>query len=227
MSDLLFAGSFFTGVYSSVLGNTWTSIVNGLTNLRVLCLMVDQTTVYAGTNGGGVFRTTDSGATWTAANNGLTHPNVNWLTTDDTYLYAGTAGGRIFVFDDHGASWMEFNSGLTNRYIYEILVEAGTIYIGTGRAGVWKRSVSEIAATPEIVFDNNAILIYPNPAISLVTLPFQKKNQERKAITLLNTTGQKIFEQVLEPNNSNEIQCHSFIPRHLFIAGANSKRTLF
>jgi hypothetical protein len=56
-------------------------------------------TLYAGTRGGGVFRSTNAGNMWTAFSAGLHNPTVNALAIDPvapTRLYAGTGGG---VFD--------------------------------------------------------------------------------------------------------------------------------
>src|SRR5437879_6107526 len=65
-------------------------------------------TMYAGTNGSGVFKSTNGGANWTAANIGLTitaavtalaiHP-ANLAT-----LYAGIFGGGIFKSTNGGAA---------------------------------------------------------------------------------------------------------------------------
>ena len=63
----------------------------------VRALAIDPTTpatLYAGTSGDGVFKSTDSGGTWAAANTGLTTLHVNALAIDPATpatLYAGTA----------------------------------------------------------------------------------------------------------------------------------------
>ena len=76
-------------------GLTWT-------HLHRPALALDPTTpttLYAGTDGGGVFKTTDGGASWSPVNTGLTcgrslSPcNVSALALDPTTpttLYAGT-----------------------------------------------------------------------------------------------------------------------------------------
>jgi photosystem II stability/assembly factor-like uncharacterized protein len=64
-------------------------------------------TLYAGTYGGGVFKSTDGGANWSLANSGLTNFYVNALAIDPntpTTLYAGTNGG-VFKSADGGANW--------------------------------------------------------------------------------------------------------------------------
>ena len=81
-------------------------------------LAVDPTnpsTLYAGTLGGRVFKSTDMGAHWAAINNGLT-TIVLALAVDPTNsstLYAGGRGG-VFKSTDMGAHWAVINNGLTN-----------------------------------------------------------------------------------------------------------------
>src|SRR5438094_875201 len=70
------------------------------------------TTVYAGTCGGGVFKSTDGGATWSAS--GLTDASVLALALDPqtpTTLYAGTYGGGVFKSTDGGTTWSAMNAG--------------------------------------------------------------------------------------------------------------------
>jgi len=61
---------------------------------------VTPTTLYAGTNAGGVFRSTNRGASWIAIDTGLTSMAVLTLAIDPwtpTTVYAGTSGGGVFV----------------------------------------------------------------------------------------------------------------------------------
>jgi hypothetical protein len=60
---------------------------------------VTPTTLYAGTEFDGVFKSTDGGATWSAVNTGLTNTDVRALAihpTTPATLYAGTYGGGVF-----------------------------------------------------------------------------------------------------------------------------------
>src|SRR5262244_3625441 len=75
---------------------TWIS--NGLEGGRVQALAIDPTTpntLYAGTDGGGVFKTTDRAAHWSGANTGFPRPStvVSALAIDPTTpntLYASS-----------------------------------------------------------------------------------------------------------------------------------------
>jgi hypothetical protein len=61
------------------------------------------TTLYAGTYGGGVFKSTNGGTTWSAFNTGLTNLDVYALAINSTMLYAGTWYGGAFALQ-HRAS---------------------------------------------------------------------------------------------------------------------------
>ena len=75
-------------------------------------------TLYAGTYGGGVFKSTNGGTNWTAINTGLTNTNVCALAIDPQTpetLYAGTDGGGVFKSTNGGTNWTAMNTGLTNH----------------------------------------------------------------------------------------------------------------
>jgi photosystem II stability/assembly factor-like uncharacterized protein len=70
----------------------------------------NPTTVYAGTNQGGVVKSEDGGTNWTMVNSGLTGLRVYILAVDPQNprtLYAGTAGTNLGLFKstDGGESW--------------------------------------------------------------------------------------------------------------------------
>jgi hypothetical protein len=73
----------------------------GLPILPVQALVIDPvtpTTLYAGTAGGGVYKSTDGGASWSALNNGLADIDVEALAIDPvtpSIIYAGTLGGGV------------------------------------------------------------------------------------------------------------------------------------
>ena len=99
--------------------NDWKGV--GPDGGRMLALAmnpVNPAVLYAGTDGGGVFKSANGGANWYAVNNGLTNLQVQGLAIDPMnpeILYAGTDGEGIFKSTDGGASWQPVNSGLTQN----------------------------------------------------------------------------------------------------------------
>ncbi|HEV8630306.1 MAG TPA: hypothetical protein VGV61_08315, partial [Thermoanaerobaculia bacterium] len=65
-------------------------------------------TVYAATNGGGVWRSEDGGATWALPGDEMTSREVNWLMVDPgktTTLWAGVEDAGMWRSLDRGATW--------------------------------------------------------------------------------------------------------------------------
>ena len=157
----LYAGTDGGGVFKSTdSGGTWAAVNTGLPYvsggpylLLVNALAINPTiptTLYAGMNGGGVFKSTDSGGTWAAANTGLT-PYVYVLAINPTTpatLYAGTFGGA-FKSTNGGASWSPINNGLPGTsggpYLNALSINPSapaTLYVGTNNSGVFKTTDS-------------------------------------------------------------------------------------
>ncbi len=53
-------------------------------------------TIFAGTQGGGVFRSTDNGTSWQQINRGLANTTVYSLAVSGSTLFAGTFGGGVY-----------------------------------------------------------------------------------------------------------------------------------
>src|SRR5207248_7179822 len=91
----------------------------------ILSLAVDPSddgVVYAGTNGGGVFRSDDGGASWRWRGNGLNDLSIEELTIDSSAaerVYAGSLHGG-FRSNDGGASWSPLGAGSPGGIINSI-----------------------------------------------------------------------------------------------------------
>lgn len=97
---------------------------------------ISNTTFVAGTDGGGIFRTTNSGSTWT---NVLNMAGRVWTIEikSDGHLFAGTEDNGIYRSTNNGVSWTQlFNPG---SMIFDISFDAtGSVYICTEIDGVYK-----------------------------------------------------------------------------------------
>ncbi|PYM65198.1 MAG: hypothetical protein DME11_11110, partial [Candidatus Rokuibacteriota bacterium] len=124
--------------------NVWTT--NGPHSETINALAIDPqtpTTLYAGTSGDGVFKSTDGGTTWRAVNTGLDPRRCCFALAIDpqtpTTLYASTDGG-VFKSTDGGESWGGVNTGLTNPFARALAIDPqtpATLYVSTV-GGVFK-----------------------------------------------------------------------------------------
>jgi photosystem II stability/assembly factor-like uncharacterized protein len=104
-------------------------------------------TMYAGTDLAGVFKSVDSGGTWVASNTGgLAERTVRGLVINaatPSTVYAGTDSG-VFKSMDAGGTWAAVNSGLTNTFVQALVLDPttpSTLYAGTS-SGVFKSTNS-------------------------------------------------------------------------------------
>ena len=122
----LFASTFLGGVYRSMdRGDTWSEVLNvGLDNPFIPSLLVEGSSIYAGTDDG-VYRSTDNGDTWTQLKEGLGDPHVESLASSgDGVLFAGTDRG-LYYTEDEGMSWL---TPTANPVLSEELVRSLTVF---------------------------------------------------------------------------------------------------
>ena len=123
----------FTGSVNTASGQTW--VTNGPYGGVASVLSVDPTapnTIYAGTFGAGIFKSTNGGGNWTAINNGLLASgfvttnfaqNLSiWALAIDpltpTTLYAGTDDG-LFKSTDGGGNWSFLTMTVSGAVVVE------------------------------------------------------------------------------------------------------------
>ena len=145
--------------------NRWSS--QGPFGNSVKALVVDPndaSTVYAGIEGAGVFKTTNGGASW-AATAPTPDLRVQALAIDGqspAVVYAGTNGGGVFRSDDGGASWTDFNGmgadELINKSVLDVVVhpdEDNVLFVATNGGGVFKGVYDPMV--PEVVWDSENV----------------------------------------------------------------------
>ena len=157
LSLMVLLSSSLAGVASAGV-NTWTT--NGPNGGPIAALAIDRSapaTLYAGTSGAGVFKSSDGGGSWTAINTGLnTTFVVTAIVVDPTTpatLYVGTGlglvsgdAGGVFKSTNGGASWTAINAGLTGTYggapaVFALAIDPSaptTLYASTYGGGVFK-----------------------------------------------------------------------------------------
>jgi hypothetical protein len=125
-------------------GRTWARTSLGPSGIYVWTLGADPkdaNTLYAGTNGRGLYETTDGGIGWTAINNGLTDLNPRAVVVDpndSNTVYVGTADSGMFKSTDGGNHWSR--AGLAGEGINSLSLDpqnSQVLYAG-GSPGLWK-----------------------------------------------------------------------------------------
>lgn len=100
----------------------------------------DQT-MYAGTNGGGVYKSADQGDTWTQVNSGLGNLDVRALATDPAtagVVYAGTHGNKVYKSTNHGTSWTLVATGFSSTNVLSLVMKTGLLYAGCDDGKLYK-----------------------------------------------------------------------------------------
>ncbi len=115
----------------------------------VVAMTIDPrspTSIYAGTNGDGLFQTADGGANWRQSGYGLPGRSLTGLAVDAVVprkVYAAALGrdpssldARVFRTDDGGARWLDACPGgfraMPSLTLAADPFAAGTLYAGTG-----------------------------------------------------------------------------------------------
>ena len=123
----------------------WTSIGPGLAGVPapIVADPKGTGTLFAGSFGGGVRKSTDSGRTWSSVNTGLTNRAVGALAMDASgpqTVYAGSAeNGGVFRSTDGGATWQSVG---TAGVVFDLAADPnhpGVVYAGL-LAGIRKTS---------------------------------------------------------------------------------------
>jgi len=107
-------------------------------DIRALAVHPVTREIFAGTSGGGVFRSMNNGDSWEPANMGLANEHVRGLAVKNSngHIFAGTFGGGVFRATNSSAGWEPINAGLTNGDILALAINEsnGDIFSGTGKA---------------------------------------------------------------------------------------------
>jgi len=126
---LLFIG-VRNGVFSSIdSGKNWDPYLN-LNATVVNSLMIYGKSIFAGTQYGGINKSTNNGESWSLMNTGLTNTSIRSIVVLDSILFCGTEEG-IFRSFDKGKNWELGSPGTKKNYIITIDIHKKNLYYGT------------------------------------------------------------------------------------------------
>jgi len=111
-------------------GTSWTAVTAGLpfySDIGVVAL--HGSTLFAGFDGPGIYRSTDNGSTWIESNTGFIRSQVSRLVVRSSSIHVGTDNSGVFESTDGGTTWTK--RGLTGAPISALLHTGTTLIAGT------------------------------------------------------------------------------------------------
>ena len=138
--------------------------------IKVNTLAINDSTIFAGTDGEGIFVSTDNGGNWVSMNEGLQSKVIHTIFISGTTIFAGTDGGAA-ISTNKGISWNTIDSGLSNKGVWSFaarniapgdsIIFAGTwsgVYTSANDGNIWEATGLSTTTMPVhslIVHDQN------------------------------------------------------------------------
>jgi photosystem II stability/assembly factor-like uncharacterized protein len=102
---------------------------------KVNTLAISDSSIYAGTEGDGIFVSKDNGETWNSINEGLQNKVIHSIFINGTTIFAGTEAGAS-LSTNNGLNWSTINSGLAGKGVWSFAINNfmpgnSTIFAGT------------------------------------------------------------------------------------------------
>jgi hypothetical protein len=108
---------------------------------EIISLGGSDSNLFLGTDGWGVYRSTDEGST--AFSSGLFLHRIFCFSKTRSELFAGTDSG-VFVSGNNGANWIPVSESLKDSNIASLAIKDSTLFAGTINLGIWKRPLSQM-----------------------------------------------------------------------------------
>ena len=135
------------GIFFSINGGNDWNPVNTAIDSAITTMISYQGSLYAGTSGQGIFKSTD-GLNWTEIEDPIDAKQITALTSDDM-IYAGTATEGVFRSSD-GEIWFPANGPMNNKAISSLVSIESILYAGTPKEGIYRSIDNGINWTPLI-----------------------------------------------------------------------------
>src|SRR5258706_7879404 len=133
---LLITSIFFL-VVSITNAQSWNEINTGGISSDISCFVTDGDSIYAGSEVGGVYMTSNNPINWTNISNGFGTDDVNAVLKFDNMLYAGTYGYGVYRSKDGGDTWSQIDTGWwqTSIYVNDLFAFNGFLFAAADDGG--------------------------------------------------------------------------------------------
>ena len=202
---VLFIGTDARGVFRSTNnGINWNNV--GLETFDIKILVTSGENLFAASNGGWIFLTTDKGDNWVPAYNGIKNTPLNCLAVSESTLVAGTYSNGVFLSTNYGSSWSACEDELTGSYICSIFFN-GTDVFATTLESIWRKPKSELLVS---VHEKNNIAPfafslsqnYPNPFNPSTVISYQLPVNSKVSLKIYDLLGREIATLVNEEQSA-------------------------
>jgi hypothetical protein len=138
-------------------------------SVKVNTMVIKDSSVFAGTNGDGIFVSTNNGENWDNINEGLQNKFVHTILINGKTIFAGTDSGAS-ISTDNGANWSTIDSGLSGLGVWSLAVNTGvpgdtTIFAGTW-SGVYSSTDNgknwKVTGLSSTITPVHSVIIYKN-----------------------------------------------------------------
>ncbi len=136
----IFVGTHYEGkvFLSTDNGINWKAVANGLhqtTITSVLPLYIKGDSILAGTEGYGIYLSTNNGESWSSF--GLRIKQIFSIISDRTKIIAGTNDG-ILISHDNGGKWKKLENRISGGSVLSLCKKNSSIIAGTDGNGMFK-----------------------------------------------------------------------------------------
>ncbi len=188
------------GIYiSSDLGSNWTPILE--VNNLVTNLAVNGVNIFASTDTGKVYLSTNNGYKWTPANVGVIYPTVWSTSISGNNIYTATEYGGVYVSTDFGNTWGMESDRLIFDKITSLNINNQYVFVGTYDKGLWRRLISDVLklvtsidtkGMSKIPINYHLEQNYPNPFNPTTKIQFSLPKSVNVRLSIYNLLGQEI-----------------------------------
>lgn len=142
---LLLIFSFFNICFSQWVNvgpfgtKTQSGLNNGLSSyLHVLSLVKNDNNIFAGTDGAGIYLSSNNGTNWISRNSGIGNNSQIWsFVSSGTKIYAGTYYNGVYMTGNSGLNWTKI--GLDSMWVLSLVISGPNLIAGT-ETGVYYTS---------------------------------------------------------------------------------------
>jgi hypothetical protein len=109
----------------------WVQVSNGIDGGRIKSLAISGGNMYAGTTGGGFYRSTDNGENWSLLF-GMNNHDIICVRAEGNNVVCGTQTGGVYTSTNNGTNWTVPGNEAAWLYTVSVALLGNNIYAGTG-----------------------------------------------------------------------------------------------